>query len=223
MNGGADHCPAQRLPGRPHHRQRLVELRGGRAARRRCGDRLHGDHHPSLRQGYPVVQEIVEKIYGAGLGNLEDEARIGSVYHNLGIVNGILNVEAVRIAQEVRQPHADRRRGALGLRAPATRPRAGEGARGGDLFHSIDVTWDNHEGDGYVTFQQWDGASGTSRPTGSPPTGRCGQSSRSPPRPTPPRRACRSAPRRTPTRSSPTDPAPAARPVAGPRTGASAR
>ena len=26
-----------------------------------------------------------------------------------------------------------------------------------DLFHSIDVTWDNHEGDGYVTFQQWDG------------------------------------------------------------------
>lgn len=26
-----------------------------------------------------------------------------------------------------------------------------------DLFHSIDVTWDNHEGDGLVTFQQWDG------------------------------------------------------------------
>ncbi len=29
------------------------------------------------------------------------------------------------------------------------------GAKG--LFHSIDVTWDNHEGDGYVTFQRWDG------------------------------------------------------------------
>ncbi|MER9134648.1 ABC transporter permease, partial [Mesorhizobium sp. M0768] len=26
-----------------------------------------------------------------------------------------------------------------------------------DLFHSINVSWDNHEGDGYVTFQQWDG------------------------------------------------------------------
>ena len=26
-----------------------------------------------------------------------------------------------------------------------------------DLFHSINVTWENHEGDGYVTFQQWDG------------------------------------------------------------------
>ena len=29
------------------------------------------------------------------------------------------------------------------------------GAEG--LFHSIDVTCSNHEGDGYVTFQQWDG------------------------------------------------------------------
>ncbi len=27
-----------------------------------------------------------------------------------------------------------------------------------DLFHSINVTWDNHEGDGRVTFQQWDGS-----------------------------------------------------------------
>jgi branched-chain amino acid transport system substrate-binding protein len=30
------------------------------------------------------------------------------------------------------------------------------GAHG--LFHSIDVTCANHEGDGMVTFQQWDGA-----------------------------------------------------------------
>ena len=29
------------------------------------------------------------------------------------------------------------------------------GAKG--LFHSINVTWDNHEGDGRVAFQQWDG------------------------------------------------------------------
>ena len=51
--GGADHGAAQRLPGRPHHRQRLVELRGGRAARRRCGDRLYRHHHPGLGQGLP--------------------------------------------------------------------------------------------------------------------------------------------------------------------------
>lgn len=49
---------------------------------------------------YPVVKEIVDKVYGSGKGNLQDPKRIGSVYHNLGIVNGILNVEAIRIAQE---------------------------------------------------------------------------------------------------------------------------
>ncbi len=49
---------------------------------------------------YPVLQEIIKTVYGAGKGNLDDKKRIGSVYHNLGIVNGILNVEAVRIAQE---------------------------------------------------------------------------------------------------------------------------
>ena len=41
----------ERLPGRPHHRQRLVELRGGRASRRRRGHGLHRDHHPGLGQG----------------------------------------------------------------------------------------------------------------------------------------------------------------------------
>jgi branched-chain amino acid transport system substrate-binding protein len=48
---------------------------------------------------YPVLQEIIKTVYDEGQGNLPDPARIGSVYHNLGIVNGILNVEAVRIAQ----------------------------------------------------------------------------------------------------------------------------
>ena len=41
----------------------------------------------------------MKTVYDAGKGNLQDKKRIGSVYHNLGIVNGILNVEAVRIAQ----------------------------------------------------------------------------------------------------------------------------
>src|SRR5438477_12130639 len=49
---------------------------------------------------YPVVQEIVKTVYGAGRGNLEDKSRIGAVYHNLGIVNGIVTVEAIRVAQD---------------------------------------------------------------------------------------------------------------------------
>jgi branched-chain amino acid transport system substrate-binding protein len=107
---------------------------------------------------YPVLQEIVKTVYGAGKGNLEDKNRIGSVYHNLGIVNGILNVEAVRTAQEKfghRTLTGDEVR--WGFEHLNLDPARVEALGAKNLFHSINVTWDNHEGDGYVTFQQWDG------------------------------------------------------------------
>jgi branched-chain amino acid transport system substrate-binding protein len=108
---------------------------------------------------YPVLKEIVKTVYDAGKGNLEDKKRIGSVYHNLGIVNGILNVEAVRIAQEKfgkRTLTGDEVRwGFEHLKLDEAKV-AALGAK--DLFHSINVSWDNHEGEGYVTFQQWDGS-----------------------------------------------------------------
>lgn len=108
---------------------------------------------------YPVLQEIVKTVYDSGKGNLDDKKRIGSVYHNLGIVNGILNVEAIRIAQEKfgkRTLTGDEVRwGFEHLKLDEKRVEE-LGARG--LFHSINVTWDNHEGEGRVTFQQWDGS-----------------------------------------------------------------
>lgn len=109
-------------------------------------------------QNYPVLQEVVKTVYGVGKGNLEDPKRIGSVYHNLGIVNGILNVEAIRIAQ-ARFGHRmltgdEVRWGFEHLKLDPARVEA-LGAKG--LFHSINVTWQNHEGEGRVTFQQWDG------------------------------------------------------------------
>jgi branched-chain amino acid transport system substrate-binding protein len=107
---------------------------------------------------YPVLQEIIKTVYDAGNGNLSDTSRIGSVYHNLGIVNGILNVEAVRIAQAKfgnRTLTGDEVRwGFEHLQLDAARVKE-LGAE--NLFHSINVTYDNHEGEGYVTFQQWDG------------------------------------------------------------------
>ncbi len=108
---------------------------------------------------YPVLKEVVATVYDAGKGNLADKKRIGSVYHNLGIVNGILNVEAIRIAQAKfghRTLTGDEVRwGFEHLQLSPERVKE-LGAEG--LFHSIHVTWDNHEGNGYVTFQQWDGA-----------------------------------------------------------------
>lgn len=109
-------------------------------------------------QDYPVLKEIIAGVYDKGHGNLSDKARIGSVYHNLGIVNGILNVEAIRIAQAKfgkRTLTGDEVRwGFEHLQLSPERVKE-LGAEG--LFHSINVTWDNHEGEGHVTFQQWDG------------------------------------------------------------------
>jgi branched-chain amino acid transport system substrate-binding protein len=107
---------------------------------------------------YPVLQEVIKTVYGAGKGNLDDKKRIGSVYHNLGIVNGILNVEAVRTAQKKfgqRALTGDEVR--WGFENLQLDPKRVEelGAKG--LFHSIHVTWQDHEGQGRVTFQQWDG------------------------------------------------------------------
>lgn len=107
---------------------------------------------------YPVLQEIIKTDYDAGKGNLQDKSRIGSVYHNLGIVNGILNVEAIRIAQEKfghRTLTGDEVR--WGFEHLQLTPERVKALGAENLFHSINVTWDNHEGDGYVTFQQWDG------------------------------------------------------------------
>ncbi len=107
---------------------------------------------------YPVLQEIIKTVYDAGRGNLQDKKRIGTVYHNLGVVNGILNVEAIRIAQAKfgKRPLTgdEVRWGLENLKLDPARV-AALGAKG--LFHSINVSWDNHEGEGYVAFQQWDG------------------------------------------------------------------
>src|SRR5690606_13968969 len=54
--------------------------------------------HPSGTD-FPVLQDIQKYVVNKGLGNLQDAKRFGNVYYNLGVVNGILNVEAIRTAQ----------------------------------------------------------------------------------------------------------------------------
>ena len=73
-------------------------------------------------------------------------------------MNGILNVEAVRIAQAKfgnRTLTGDEVR--WGFENLRLDPKRVEELGAKDLFHSINVTCANHEGDGLVTFQQWDG------------------------------------------------------------------
>jgi branched-chain amino acid transport system substrate-binding protein len=109
---------------------------------------------------YPVIQQIENTVYGAHQGDMADKSRIGSVYYNLGVVNGIFNVEAVRIAQtkfgKQTLTGEQIQWGFEHLDLDPVRV-AQLGATG--LFRSINVTCADHEGHGYITFQQWDGAS----------------------------------------------------------------
>jgi len=107
---------------------------------------------------YPVIQQIENTVYSAGKGDMADKSRIGSVYYNLGVVNGILNVEAVRIAQAQFGDHTltgDQMR--WGFEHLDLDPARVQQLGAAGLFHSINVTCSDHEGHGLVTFQQWDG------------------------------------------------------------------
>jgi len=113
--------------------------------------------HPS-GTAFPVLQGIKKSVVDAGKGNLADPKRFGTVYYNLGVVNGILNVEAVRIAQA----------------KFGNKPLTGEQVRWGfenirlddkrltelgalGLVQPLKLSCADHEGGGAVRFQQWNG------------------------------------------------------------------
>ena len=56
--------------------------------------------HPSGTD-FPVIQDILKHVYGGGKkGNIDDPKRIGQQYFNRGVIQGILAVESIRVAQE---------------------------------------------------------------------------------------------------------------------------
>ncbi|WP_017939880.1 ABC transporter substrate-binding protein [Zestomonas thermotolerans] len=113
--------------------------------------------HPS-GTGFPVLQGIKAQVVDKGEGDLADPKRFGTVYYNLGVVNGILNVEALRIAQEKfgQQPLTGEqvRWGFENLRLDDARLEA-LGAKG--LVQPLQLSCADHEGGGAVRFQHWDG------------------------------------------------------------------
>ncbi|MGE8323289.1 MAG: ABC transporter substrate-binding protein, partial [Pseudomonas sp.] len=113
--------------------------------------------HPS-GIGFPVLQGIKQQVVDKGQGDLADPKRFGTVYYNLGVVNGILNVEALRLAQEKfgQQPLTGEqvRWGFEHLNLDDARLQA-LGAQG--LVQPLKLSCSDHEGGGAVRFQQWDG------------------------------------------------------------------
>ncbi len=113
--------------------------------------------HPS-GTNFPVLQDIDKTVLKAGKGNLQDPKRFGTVYYNLGVVNGILNVEAIRVAQAKfgKRPLTGEevRWGFENIRLDDVRLKQ-LGAYG--LVQPLKLSCSDHEGGGAVRFQQWDG------------------------------------------------------------------
>jgi len=108
---------------------------------------------------FPVMQDVLKHVYKKGKGDLEDNSRVGSIYHTRGIVAGIITAEAIRTAQ---------------ARFGKGKPMTGEQVRWGiehlniddkrlkdlgatGLMQPLKVSCMDHEGGGAVKFLQWDG------------------------------------------------------------------
>jgi len=113
-------------------------------------------NHPS-GTSYPVLKQIDQYVVKPGKGNLPAD-RFGTVYYNLGVVNGILNIEAVRLAQAkfgVKTLSGEELRwGFEHLNIDPERLKA-LGAQG--LLQPLKLSCADHEGGGSVRIQQWDG------------------------------------------------------------------
>ncbi|MGE5945463.1 MAG: ABC transporter substrate-binding protein, partial [Betaproteobacteria bacterium] len=106
---------------------------------------------------FPVIQEIIKYVQDAGKGNI-DRKRVGTIYYNRGVIQGIVTAEAIRTAQAkfgARPITGEEMRwGIESLRITAERLKE-LGAEG--LMQPLEVSCSDHEGGGAVKFQQWDG------------------------------------------------------------------
>jgi len=127
-------------------------LPAGAAAKGYITTNFHG-----VGKNFPVVQEMIEKVHGTLKGNISF-TRIGNVYYNRGIISGILNTEAILTAHKkfgVKVLTGEEMQWAL-ENLNITKERIKElGAEG--LMMPVKTSWKDHEGGGYVRFQQWDG------------------------------------------------------------------
>jgi branched-chain amino acid transport system substrate-binding protein len=128
----------------------------GGAAKGYISTNFHG-----VGQDFPVIQEILEKIYMKNKGNLP-VTRVGTVYYNRGVIEGILTVEALRTAYKKFGPKpvtGEQVKWALEhLNIDEARLKE-IGAKG--FMPPVKTAPTDHEGGGWIRFQQWDGTKWT--------------------------------------------------------------
>jgi len=109
---------------------------------------------------FPLVQAIEEQVYGAGMGNLSDANRIGSVYWNRGLGAAVMWVEALRNAQEIHGKVGQAVTGAEfrdGYEAiNMSEERLAELGIAG-MIAPFALSCEKHDGAGRFAMMQWDG------------------------------------------------------------------
>ncbi|MBM4327287.1 MAG: ABC transporter substrate-binding protein [Deltaproteobacteria bacterium] len=125
----------------------------GPAAKDYITTNFHG-----VGQEFPIIQEILENIYMKGKGNLP-VTRVGTVYYNRGVIHGIITAEALRTAYKkfgAKPINGEQMKWALeNLNIDEKRIKE-LGAEG--FMPPLKTSPTDHEGGGWIRFQQWDGA-----------------------------------------------------------------
>ena len=106
---------------------------------------------------YPVIKDILKYLYDKGAGHSTKD-KVGEVLYNRGVINAIYDLEGLRTAQEHfgKKPlkGEEMQWGLEHLNITPARI-AALGAEG--LMVPIQLSCANHEGQGNVRIQQWDG------------------------------------------------------------------
>ena len=108
-------------------------------------------------QNFKVIQDILKHVYDKGKG-AGDKATVGEVLYNRGVVNMMFDTEAIRAAMtnfKTQSPTGEQVRWGF-EHLNVTEKRLEElGMKG--FTRSVKMSCEDHEGNGPVMIQQWDG------------------------------------------------------------------
>jgi branched-chain amino acid transport system substrate-binding protein len=108
--------------------------------------------------GFKVHQDVIKHVYDKGKGATKKES-LGEVYHNRGMINAMLNAEAIRTAMVKytlkTAPTSEQVRWGFENLNLTDAQLDKLGMKG--MIRALRVTCENHEGNGMAAVQQWDG------------------------------------------------------------------
>jgi branched-chain amino acid transport system substrate-binding protein len=110
---------------------------------------------------FPLVADIEKVVYGAGKGNLQNPARVGTVYWNRGVTAAAMWIEALRNAQRIHRKIGKTVNGAEfrdGYEAIDMTPTRLKELGMDGMLPPFKLSCSDHQGAGRFRMMQWDGS-----------------------------------------------------------------